>query len=225
MTARTILFVHGAWANASAWTKVLPLVEAASLNATAVQMPLTSLADDVGAVVRAIELADGPLLLVGHSYGGAVITEAGHHPKVGGLVYVAAFAPDAGESAGSLGDGSPATPLPNELRPDAHGFLKLTRKGIDEAFAQDLPDAERAVVFATQGPVSGLSLGGTISEPSWKQKPSWYLRASDDHAIHPELQQRMADRMGASTVTVASSHVPMLSQPASVADLVIRAAR
>jgi pimeloyl-ACP methyl ester carboxylesterase len=142
-----ILFVHGAWANASSWDKVLPLIDAAGLSGTAVSLSLTSLADDVATVKRAIELIDGPVLLVGHSYGGSVITEAGADPKVSGLVYVAAFAPDAGESAASLGARGPPTRILEQIRPDAHGFFKLTREGVDDVFAQDLTQAERALTL------------------------------------------------------------------------------
>ena len=219
-----IVFVHGAWANSSAWDKVLPLVEAAGLKGTAVSLALASLPDDAATVKRALELIDGPVLLVGHSYGGSVITEAGSDPKVAGLVYVAAFAPDAGESAGSLGAGGPPTRLLEVVRPDAHGFFKLTREGVDEVFAQDLTAAERALIFATQNPLAGAALGGEITKPAWKQKPSWYLRASEDHTIHPELQNTMSARMGATTVSVASSHLPMLSHPKDVADLIVKAA-
>jgi pimeloyl-ACP methyl ester carboxylesterase len=220
-----ILFVHGAWANSSSWAKVLPFTDAAGLSGTAVSLPLTSLADDVAAVKRAIELIDGPVLLVGHSYGGSVITEAGTDPKVAGLVYVAAFAPDAGESAASLGAGGPPTRILEEIRPDAHGFFKLTRAGVDELFAQDLPADERAIIFATQNPLAGAAFGGEITAPSWKEKPSFYLRATEDHTIHPELQRTMSDRIAAKqVVAVPSSHLPMLSHPRAVADLVISAA-
>ena len=219
-----ILFVHGAWANSSAWEKVLPLVEAAGLTGTAVSLSLTSLADDAATLKRAIELIDGPLLLVAHSYGGSVITEAGNDPKVAGLVYVAAFGPDAGESAGSLGAGGPPTRLLEVVRPDTHGFFKLTREGVDEVFAQDLTAAERLNIFATQNPLAGAALGSPISAPAWKEKPSWYLLASEDHTIHPELQKMMSTRMGATTVSVASSHLPMLSHPQVVADLILQAA-
>lgn len=219
-----ILFVHGAWANSSAWEKVLPLVEAAGFTGTAVSLSLTSLADDTATVKRAIDLIDGPLLLVGHSYGGSVITEAGADPKVAGLVYVAAFAPDTGESAGSLGAGGPPTRLLEVVRPDTSGFFKLTREGVDEVFAQDLTTAERSNIFATQNPLAGAALGGEITAPAWKGKPSWYLLASEDHTIHPELQKMMSGRMGATTVTVASSHLPMLSHPQAVANLIAQAA-
>jgi pimeloyl-ACP methyl ester carboxylesterase len=220
----TILFVHGAWANSSAWDKVLPLVEAAGLTGTAVSLPLTSLADDAATLLRAIDLIDAPLLLVAHSYGGAVITQVGADPKVAGLIYVAAFAPDVGESAASLGAGGPPTRLLEVVRPDAHGFFKLTREGVDEVFAQDLTAAERALIFATQNPLAGAALGGEITTPAWKQKPSWYLRATEDHTIHPDLQETMSARIGATTISVASSHLPMLSHPQTVADLIIQAA-
>ncbi|MGX6998514.1 alpha/beta hydrolase [Caballeronia sp. KNU42] len=218
-----ILFVHGAWANSSAWEKVLPLIDAAGLTGTAVSLSLT-LTDDVATVKRAIALIDGPLLLVGHSYGGAVITEAGSDPKVAGLVYVAAFAPDVGESAASLGAGGPPTRLLEVVRPDEQHFFKLTREGVDEVFAQDLTAAERALIFATQNPLAGAALGGEVTAPAWKEKPSWYLLASEDHTIHPELQKKMAARIEATTVTVAASHVAMLSQPDAVAKLIVQAA-
>jgi pimeloyl-ACP methyl ester carboxylesterase len=219
-----IIFVHGAWANSSAWDKVLPLVEKAGLTATSASLSLTSLPDDAATLKRAIDLVDGPLLLVGHSYGGSVITEAGADPKVAGLVYVAAFAPDAGESAGSLGAGGPPTRLLEVVRPDAHGFFKLTREGVDEVFAQDLTVAERSSIFATQNPLAGAALGGEITTPAWKSKPSWYLLASEDHTIHPELQRTMSARMNATTVSVPSSHLPMLSHPQAVADIIEKAA-
>ena len=219
-----ILFVHGAWANSSAWEKVLPLIDAAGLTGTAVSLSLTSLTDDVATVKRAIALIDGPLLLVGHSYGGAVITEAGSDPKVAGLVYVAAFAPDVGESAASLGAGGPPTRLLEVVRPDEQHFFKLTREGVDEVFAQDLTAAERTLIFATQNPLAGAALGGEVTAPAWKEKPSWYLLASEDHTIHPELQKKMAARIEATTVTVAASHVAMLSQPDAVAKLIVQAA-
>jgi pimeloyl-ACP methyl ester carboxylesterase len=221
-----ILFVHGAWANSSSWNKVLPLNEAAGLTGTAVSLPLTTLAQDVATVKRAIELIDGPVLLVGHSCGGSVITEAGADPKVAGLIYVAAFAPDTGESAASLGAGGPPTRILEQIRPDAHGFFKLTRTGVDEVFAQDLTESERALIFATHSPLAGEAFGGNISAPTWKEKPSFYLRATEDHTIHPDLQRTMAARVNAKTTTdVGSSHLPMLSHPQAVADFIISAAR
>jgi pimeloyl-ACP methyl ester carboxylesterase len=150
-TVKTVLLVHGAWADGSSWSKVIPLLEAKGLHVVAVQIPLTSFADDVAATQRAIDLEDGPVLLVGHSYGGAVITEAGNDPKVAGLVYVSAVAPDRGESTLGLIMSVP-TPIGAELRPDKSGFLKLTPKGIAEDFAQDLSAKEIAILTATQVP-------------------------------------------------------------------------
>src|SRR5271167_3834572 len=150
---KTVLLIHGAWADGSSWAKIIPLLEARGLHVVAVQIPLTSFADDVAATQRAIALEDGPVLLVGHSYGGAVITEAGNDPKVAGLVYVSAVAPSQGESAFGLITSVP-TPIGSELRPDNSGFLKLTPKGIAEDFAQDLSPTEIAILTATQVPTS-----------------------------------------------------------------------
>ncbi|MDB5297284.1 MAG: signal peptide protein [Phycisphaerales bacterium] len=156
----TVILVHGAWSDGSGWGKVIPLLRDRGLRAVAVQLPLTSLADDAAAVRRAIALEDGPLVLAGHSYGGAVVTEAGSDARVVGLVYAAAFAPDVGESAVTLGDSVAPAPLLAEVRPDAFGFVKLTRAGVFDCFAQDLSPAEREVLLATQGPTSVRSLGG-----------------------------------------------------------------
>jgi pimeloyl-ACP methyl ester carboxylesterase len=221
-TANVIL-VHGAWADGSSWSKVIPLLNAKGLNVTAVQLPLTSLADDVATVKRAIALETGPVVLVGHSYGGVVITEAGNDAKVSGLVYVAAFAPDAGQSAGSLGASAPPAPLGAQARPDAGGFLRLTKQGVYEDFAQDLSPGEKAVMFAAQSPTNGKALGGNISQPAWKTKPSWYIVASHDRAIDPGLEAKMAKAIKATTITVPSSHVAMLAKPAQVAATIEKA--
>ena len=224
-SAKNVLLVHGAWADGSSWSKIIPKLEAKGLHVTAVQLPLTSLADDAATVKRAIALEDGPVLLAGHSYGGAVITEAGGDPKVTGLVYVSAFAPDAGESAGSLLGSVPPSPMGAELRPDANGFLKLTKAGVFDDFAQDLTTGEKDILFAAQAPTSGKSLGGTVTTPAWKTKPSWYVVAANDRAIPPELEATMAKKIKAETISVASSHVAMLSQPDTVAAFIIRAAQ
>lgn len=223
-TAPTILLAHGAWANASCWSRVIPLLEQAGLAAIAVQMPLTALEDDVATVRRAIALVEGPVVLAGHSYGGAVITEAGSDQQVAGLVYVAAFAPDTGESAGSLGAAGEPPPMNAEIRPDAQGFLKLTRAGVYEGFAQDLPEAEKSVLFATQAPTAAKALSGVVSAPAWKTKPSWYLVATQDRAIQPDLERNMAEQIGAQTVSVPSSHLVMLSHAGDVTKLIINAA-
>src|SRR2546421_10243683 len=165
---RNIVIVHGAWADGSSWSKVIPLLQAKGLHVVAVQNPLTSLADDVAATSRAIALQDGPVLLVGHSYGGVVITEAGNDPQVGGLVYVAALAPSDGESIASVTKPFPPAPLGSEVRPDANGFLTVTPKGIAEDFAQDLPDNGNQVLTATQGPTAAAVFGDTITTAAWK---------------------------------------------------------
>ena len=221
--AKTVLLVHGAWADGSSWSKIIPLLEAKGLRVVAVQIPLTSFADDVAATQRAIALEDGPLLLVGHSYGGAVITEAGNDPKVAGLVYVSAVAPDAGESALGLIT-SVQTPVGSELRPDKSGFLKLTPKGIAEDFAQDLSANEIAVLIATQVPTSVAAMKGEVTIPAWKSKPSWYIIAANDRSISPELEASQAKKIRATTITVSSSHVIMLAQPSKVADVIADAA-
>jgi pimeloyl-ACP methyl ester carboxylesterase len=224
-SAKNVLLVHGAWADGSSWSKVIPKLEAAGLHVTAVQLPLTSLADDAATVKRAIALEGGPVLLVGHSYGGAVITEAGNDPKVTGLVYVAAFAPDAGESAGSLGSTVAPAPMAAEIRPDANGFLKLTKDGVFKDFAQDLTAGEKDILFVAQAPTSGNSLGGTVTTPAWKTKPSWYIVATNDRAIPPELEMTMAKKIKAETISIASSHVAMLAQPDKVAAFIVHAAQ
>src|ERR1700756_540474 len=215
---RNIVIVHGAWADGSSWSKVIPLLQAKGLHVVAVQNPLTSLADDVAATKRAIALQNGPVLLVGHSYGGVVITEAGNDPKVVGLVYVAALAPSDGESVASISKPYPPTPLGGEVRADAEGFLTVTPKGIAEDFAQDLSDREKQILTATQAPTAGDVFGATVTTAAWKTKPSWCVIASNDRAVPPELEKAEAARMKATSITISSSHVPMLSHPKEVAD-------
>jgi pimeloyl-ACP methyl ester carboxylesterase len=220
---KNVLLVHGAWANSSSWSKVIPLLEAKGLHVVAVELPLTSFADDIAATQRALALEDGPVLLVGHSYAGAVITEAGNDPKVAGLVYVSAVAPDKGESAFGLIT-SVQTPIGSELRPDKSGFLKVTPKGIAEDLAQDLPAKEIAILTAVQVPTSVASMKGEITNPAWKSKASWYIYGSNDRTISPQLEAAQAKRINATTTTVASSHVIMLAQPAKVAAVILDAA-
>ncbi len=221
---KNVVLVHGAWADGSSWSRIIPLLEAKGLHVVCVQNPLTSLADDVAATKRIIDAQDGPVLLVGHSYGGAVITEAGNNAKVAALVYVAAFAPDAGESAGSLGKPYGPTPGVGELRPIEDGFLVLTPKGVLEDFAPDLPLSERSTLVATQAPTQGAALGATITTAAWRTKPSWFVVASNDRMISPEQERVTAKRMSATVLTLPSSHVPMLSKPKEVADFIGEAA-
>jgi pimeloyl-ACP methyl ester carboxylesterase len=215
-----VILVHGAWADGSNWAKVIPLLAARGHSVTAVQLPLTSLGDDVATVKRAIALASGPIILAGHSYGGAVISEAGNDPKVEALAYIAAFAPDAGESAGSLGASVEPAPLGAEVRPDAEGYLKLTQSGVSDSFAQDLTDAEKLALYSAQSPTAGAALGGTVSAPAWRGKTCRYLVATNDRAIQPAPQRSMAKRLNAAVVEVAASQVAMLSHPQEVASLI-----
>ena len=219
-----IVLVHGAWADGSSWSKVIPLLEAKGFHVVAAQLPLTSQADDVATVQRAIARVDGRLLLVAHSYGGAVMTQAGNDPKVAGLVYVAAFAPAEGESPFDLTNANP-TPFLQHLQLDQFGFLMLTSVGIRKDFAQDLSDSEQTVLTATQIPTSIAALSAPISTPAWRSKPSWFVIAAHDRVIAPELQAMFAERMNATSITLSSSHVAMLSQPYVVASFIRKAAR
>jgi pimeloyl-ACP methyl ester carboxylesterase len=224
-TVKNVVLVHGAWADGSSWSKLIPLLQAKGLHVVAVQNPLTSLANDVAATRRAIALQDGPVLLVGHSYGGVVITEAGNDPKVVGLVYVAAWAPAEGDSLATLAKLYPPAPIGAELRPDAGGFLSVSPKGIAEDFAQDVSDTDKELLTATQGPPNGAAFGATITTAAWKTKPSWFVIASQDRAIPPELERAEAAAMKAISITLSSSHVPMLSHPKEVAEVIEQAAK
>jgi len=215
--ASNVILVHGAWADGSSWSKVIPLLLDGGLRVTAVQLPLISLRGDVATVKRAIALEDGPIILVGHSYGGVVITEAG-------LIYIAAFAPDVGQSVGSLGASVEPAPMGAEVRPDAQGFLKLTEAGVKNDFAQDLTPIEKSILFAAQAPTAAAALGENVSVASWKAKPSWYLVATADRAIQPSLERAMAKAINAKTVEIASSHVAMLARPEETANLILEAA-
>jgi pimeloyl-ACP methyl ester carboxylesterase len=221
---KNVVLVHGAWADGSCWSKVIPILIAKGLHAVAVQNPLSSVADDVASTNRLIDMQDGPVLLVGHSYGGAVITEAGNNPKVAGLVYVAAFAPEEGETLSGMAQAFPPPPLFKEVQPIADGYLMLTRNGVFEHFGQDLAPAEKELVLAAQGATQGAILSTTIGKAAWHSKPSWVVIASNDHAIAPEQQVSTAKRMGAKTLTLASSHLPMVSQAEKVAEFIIEAA-
>lgn len=221
--ASNVILVHGAWADGSSWSKVIPLLVARGLHVTAVQLPLTSLKDDVATVRRAIALENDPIILVGHSYGGVVITEAGNDSKVGGLVYIAAFAPDAGQSVGSLGASAEPAPMGAEVRPDAQGYLKLTEAGVKNDFAQDLSPAEKEVLYAAQAPTAAGVFGENVSVAAWKSKPSWYLVATADRAIPPKLEREMAKNIKAKTIEVAGSHVAMLARPQETASLILEA--
>jgi pimeloyl-ACP methyl ester carboxylesterase len=221
---KTVVLVHGAFADGSSWNKVIPLLQARGFDVVAVQNPLTSLADDVAATQRAMESAPGPVVLVGHSWGGAVITQAGADDRVKALVYVAAFAPDAGQSVNDLLKLGPVPAWATSLRKDSAGFLTLPPAIVAKDFAQDLPAAEAKVMAATQGPWAERCTGDVLSAAAWKEKPSWYVVASNDHMINPAAQAHMAGRIHATVSTVSASHVPMLSHPDDVAAAIVAAA-
>jgi pimeloyl-ACP methyl ester carboxylesterase len=219
-----IVLVHGAFADGSSWAKVIAILQAKGFNVTAVQNPLTSFADDVAATNRALALQKGPVILVGHSWAGAVITEAGVDPKVAGLVYVAAFAPDSDEIVGDLGKNYPPPPALAAPIIDAQGFMSLSTEAIVKHFASDLPPAEARVVAATQTPIAASAFGTKVSNIAWKTKPSWYIVARKDQAIAPDAERFFAKRMKAKTTELDTSHVPMLSKPKDVAAVIMEAA-
>lgn len=221
---KNVVLVHGAWADGSSWAKVIPLLEERGLHVVAVQNPLSSLADDVAATKRIIDAQDGPVVLVGHSYGGAVISEAGNNPKVARLVYVAAFGPDTGESVATTAKAFAPAPVASEVRPIADGFVVLTMKGVMDDFAQDLSLLEKRLLVATQAPTSGSVFGAAMTDAAWRNKPSWYLVAENDRMINPDYERFAAKRMGAKTLSLSASHVPMLSKPKEVAQLIAEAA-
>jgi pimeloyl-ACP methyl ester carboxylesterase len=224
-TNKTVVLVHGAFADGSSWDKVIPLLQAKGVKVVAVQIPLTSLADDVAATKRAIAAQSGPVVLVGHSWGGVVITEAGADDKVAALVYVAAFAPDVGESVGDLGKDLPPPPGGATIKPDAAGFLSLTPEGVAKNFAQDLPAAQTKLMVATQGPISARSFEEKVTNAAWKNKPSWFVVAAKDRMIQPDLERAMAKKIKATTTTLPTSHVPMQSRPKEVAAVILAAAQ
>ncbi|MCG2615744.1 alpha/beta hydrolase [Terrimonas sp. NA20] len=221
---RNILLVHGAFADGSSYAKLIPILQGKGYNVIAVQNPLTSLEADVAATKRAIALADGPVLLVGHSYGGVVVTESGNDPKVAGLLYIAAVIPDEGQSLVDAAGKYPAAPGNIEMRKDASGFISLTETGIHKFFAQDLPAAERKVVYATQIPWYEGATTTKVTKAAWKSKPSWCIVAINDHMVNLELARAQVKRLNATALELQSSHVPMVSQPGKVAAFIVSAA-
>ena len=221
--AKNVVLVHGGFVDGSGWEAVYQLLRKEGLTVSVVQNPTISLADDAKATRRVVAAQNGPVLLVGHSYGGAVITEAGTDPKVVGLVYIAAFAPDKGESVGTLiKDPPPGAPVPPILPPQ-DGYLLLDKAKFAASFAGDVAPERAAFMADSQVPWGLEALNGPISEPAWRSKPSWYLVATDDHMIPPPAQRFMAKRAGATVVEVAGSHAIYVSQPAAVAGLIVKA--
>ncbi|TYQ04611.1 UNVERIFIED_ORG: pimeloyl-ACP methyl ester carboxylesterase [Zoogloea ramigera] len=221
----TIVLVHGAFADGSSWDKVIPLLHAKGYKVVAVQNPLSSLADDVAATKRVVDAQTGKVVLVGHSWGGTVITEAGTSDKIKALVYVAAFAPSEGEASGNLGKDYAVPPGVPTLQQDATGYLWLPADSVAKNFAQDVPAATARTIAATQGPIAAKAFADTTTVAAWKNKANYYIVADQDRMIAPELQQAFAKKINAVTTTLPTSHVPMVSQPAKVADVIIAAAR
>lgn len=221
---RNVVLVHGAFADGSGWRGVYDRLTAKGYRVSIVQNPLTSLADDVAATRRVVQRQDGPVILVGHSYGGTVITEAGNDPKVAGLVYVAALAPDTGESTGDQFAEIPAPPgFVIEPQADGFGFVNLAK--FKSGFAGDVSDADAAFLRDSQVPIAMSAFGDKVTRAAWRVKPSWFVVATEDGAIDPKLLRKTAGRIGAKAYEVKGSHVVFLSQPKAVADIIDAAAR
>lgn len=222
---KNVVLTHGAFADGSSWSKVIPLLEAKGLNVTAVQNPLTSLAEDVATTRRLLAQQSGPTVLVGHSYAGFVITEAGNAPNVASLVYISSYGPDEGESHDDMVKRFPAPAGIPAIRKDADGFLWIDRDKFHEAFVHEV-DASYARILATvQKPVAKICFGVPVSAPAWKSKRSWFLISTEDRLINPDLQRFMAKRMGAVVRTVPSSHASLISHPVQAANLILEATR
>ncbi|NYI47277.1 pimeloyl-ACP methyl ester carboxylesterase [Nocardioides aromaticivorans] len=226
MTEPTVVLVHGFWGGAAHWANVIvELDRRGHTGIRAVEIPLTSLADDATRTREMVRQVDGPVVLVGHSYGGAVISEAGNLPNVTGLVYVAAFAPDAGESPGQITEEHPPAAVAS-IAPDSDGRLWVQPDRFRESFAQDLSADEALVMAVTQKAPLGSTFGDTVTDPAWRHKPTWYQVSTEDRMIHPDNQRRMAARMQPQrTIELAASHASLASQPAAVADLIEEALR
>ena len=221
---RNVVLVHGGFVDGSGWQGVYDVLKKDGYKVSVVQNPTTSLADDVAVTKRMLAAQEGPAILVGHSYGGVVITEAGNDPKVAALVYIAAFAPDSGESVSSLIKNPPSgAPVPPILPPQ-DGFLFLDRTKFQASFAADVSADAAAFMADSQVPWGVAALDGVVSEPAWRTKPSWYLVSTEDRMIPPDAQRAMSKRAGSTVVEVKGSHAVYVSQPTAVADLIAKAA-
>jgi pimeloyl-ACP methyl ester carboxylesterase len=220
-----IVLVHGFWGGAAHWAKVIVELHRRGFDALhAVENPLTSLADDAKRTQTMVKQVDGPVLLVGHSYGGAVITEAGGLENVVGLVYVAAFAPDAGEAVGQITEQMPPAAAAN-IAPDSDGYVWIAQDKFHESFCQDLPADEALVMAVAQKAPLGSTFGDPVGDPAWKRKPCWYQVSTADRMIHPDNERRMAERMGPrNTIELDASHASLASQPVAIVDLIAEAA-
>lgn len=222
-TARNIVLVHGAWADGSCWSAVIPLLQAKGFNVTAVQNPLTSLADDVAATRRVLARQDGPTVLVGHSWGGVPITEAGLDPKVTALVYVAARAPDVGEDFNALAATYPTMPVRAGVV-TVDGFSWLNQDVFVRFFAGDVAPTKALALYATQQPIAATLFASKTTVAAWREKPSFYAVSANDQTTNPDLERFLAKRMKATTIELPSSHVSMISHPKAITDLIVQAA-
>jgi pimeloyl-ACP methyl ester carboxylesterase len=216
----TVVLVHGAWANASSWDKVISLLLAKGQRVIAVPLPLTSLENDLAATTRIVANTEGRIVLVGHSWGGMAVTQAGDDPKVAALVYVSAFAPDVGESGGSLIGAHPTPPALSTIVTDSARFVYQTVDGMLANIAPDVPAAEARVLAVTQGRLAAKAFEQTVAVAAWKTKPSWFIVTADDRVVSPELQAASAKRMQAKTAVIHSSHMSLLSHPGDVASVI-----
>ena len=220
---RNVVLVHGLFADGSCWSEVILRLQAAGLNATAVQNPLTTLDESVAAAKRALALQDGPTVLVGHSFSGMIVTEAGVDPKVTALVYVAARAPDAGEDYTALAERFPAAPASAGIVWSGD-WGQLSEAAFLRDFAGDLPEAKARTLYAVQGPFERQLLAGRTTYAAWRSKPSYYAVSTEDRTINPDLERFMAKRMGAKTIEVRASHLSLISQPDAITKLILDAA-
>lgn len=218
----TVILVHGAWADGSSWQKVIPLLLKEEI-VIAVQNPTSSLADDAAATRRIMNSVEGPIVLVGHSWGGAVITEAGSDPKVKALVYVAAFAPKAGETVGDQVGRYPAPPGLSQIRNDGAGYLTLSEEGWMNDVGQDLPKEEARVLCVLQPPLAAGTFGDKVTEAAWVSRPTWYIVSTEDRVVSVELERELAAAMGATTTELAASHLSLLSMPEAVTSVILDA--
>jgi pimeloyl-ACP methyl ester carboxylesterase len=221
--ARNVVLVHGAWADGSSWGEVIPRLQAAGLNVTAVQNPLTSLADSVAATRRALALQDGPTVLAAHSWAGTVISETGTDPKVAALVYVAARAPDADEDFVALSGKFPTMPVRAGVQ-EHDGFTTISEEAFLKYFANGVPREKAKVLYAVQEPAAASLFGGRTTVAAWRSKPSWYAVSKDDQTIAPDLERFLAKRMNATTVELAAGHLSLVSHPQAIANLILAAA-
>ena len=221
---KNIVLVHGAFADGSGWEGVYKILKSKGYNVSVVGNPDTGMPDDVAATQRVLDRLDGPCILVGHSYGGAIITEAGNSPKVAGLVYVAAFAPDAGETLGALLNSAPHDPVSGIMAPE-NGFVWYDKAKFHAGFCADLPKDQADFLADSQVPVAAAAFGYVFKEPAWKTKPTWYIVSAEDHSIPPSLERTMGKRTGGKVSELKASHLGFISHPKDVADVIEAAAK